>query len=94
MERLTSRGDDTGTYRAQATGVCPAGDGYVGPAIDRLGAFEDVWEELLVRQQTITRQLADLRAAGKEKSAAFRQLFAEKLQNSQILLLWESHGLR
>lgn len=96
MRRLTARAAGTPGYRVDGGTISPeaGAGGFVGEAIDRLGAFETLWEDLLRRQREISDRLDALRRDGREKTCEFRQLFAEKLQNSQILSLFELYGLR
>lgn len=58
-------------------------DGYTAEdlpaAIRRLGKWEDMYEALLSELEKTAADMAALAAAGKEKSATYRQLFAAKL---------------
>ena len=49
-------------------------------ALERLAAFEDMQEALAVQQGRVSeKNLAEMRAAGKEKTATFHQLLARRL---------------
>lgn len=62
-------------------------------ALVRLAKYEDLHEALGREQEEIAAQLASLRAAGKEKTARYRELFARKLQNAYVLALFQTRGL-
>jgi len=59
----------------------------------RLAAFEAMLAAVLARQAELTARLAALRAGGREKSAAFRQLLGEKLTLQNMLALYRAYGL-
>ena len=59
----------------------------------RLAAFEGAYKELADSMITIPAELAKLKAAGKEKTVRYRELFGQKLMNSQIAALFERHGV-
>nr|WP_297172569.1 hypothetical protein [uncultured Agathobaculum sp.] len=75
MQRLTNRSDK----------------GYALPeemrhrALERLGRWEDMAEQLECEQADIAAQLEQLRRVGKERSVRFRELFARKLTVSTVL---------
>ena len=62
-------------------------------AARRLAAFEDAYEKLANDLITIPAELAKLKAAGKEKTVRYRELFGQKLINSQIKCLFEEYGI-
>ena len=57
-------------------------------AVERLAAYENMHEAVLREQESISSQMASLRAAGKEKTVKYRELFAKKLQNAYVLSLF------
>ena len=59
----------------------------------RLDRFEKML--LSVREQIDekSRKLTELKSAGKEKTATYRQLFAEKMQLGNILAMYRLYGL-
>jgi len=59
-------------------------------AIERLAAYENLHEATLREQESISAQMASLRAAGKEKTVKYRELFTKKLQNVYVLNLFQS----
>ncbi len=63
-------------------------------AVQRLGEFEDAYEALKYRQELIPKELESLRLQGKEKTVKFREAMAQKLINNNIILFFESHGLK
>lgn len=60
----------------------------------RLERFEALLASLEQELHVTERQLVDLTAAGKQKSATFKQLLARKLTLSQFLAEFEKHDLR
>lgn len=60
----------------------------------RLERFEALLASLEQELHATDRQLADLTAAGKQKSATFKQLLARKLTLNQFLAEFEKHDLR
>lgn len=64
------------------------GDGYaaadLSAAVGRLGKWEDMYESLCVELEKTAGDMAALAAKGREKSAAYRQLFAHKLTLMQL----------
>ena len=85
MERITVPGPD-GDYGIPA--------GREEEAARRLSAFENAWERLVVRQGEVTARMEALKAQGKQKTAQFRELFAEKLTIQNTLTLWETYGIQ
>jgi len=63
-------------------------------AIQRLGAFEDAYDSLLSSQEQIPAELADLRLQGKDKTATYKEMVAQKLINNNIAIFFERHGLK
>ena len=62
-------------------------------ALRRLAVFEDVYEELMESMAAIPAELESLKAAGKEKTVRYRELFGRKLMNSFIADLFKRHGI-
>jgi len=91
MERLTHMHE--GKYYANDNAVNRSSEGYSGEAINRLGVFENVYEDLLASQSEISDQLASLRNEGKEKSVKFKELMVKKLTNINTIILLKSYGL-
>ena len=91
MERLTWH---TQQGAAAAPDAARLNQGVLqGEAIEKLAACEDLVENLLERQQILSQRMEQLRKTGKEHSALFRQLFAEKLQNTAFLAALAARGL-
>jgi len=68
-------------------------DSRLNEAIQRLAAFEDVYDELAVSMVAIPGDLAKLRAEGKEKTVRYKELFGQKMLNNHIIALFERHGI-
>ena len=59
----------------------------------RLKAFEDMLAAILKQYDDTTEKMAKLKAEGKEKSATYRQLFANKLQLQAMLSYYRTYVL-
>lgn len=59
----------------------------------RLAAFEAMLAAVLENYRAASEKMRRLKAAGKEKSATYRQLMAAKLQYKAMLSLYEVYGL-
>ena len=84
MERITVPGPDGGFS-------VPAG--LEREAAERLGRYEDAHGRLLARQEELAGRMEALKAQAKQKTAQFRELFAEKLTIQNTLTLWETYGI-
>lgn len=93
MERFTRRLEG-GAYSVEEESMRHEQSGFSGEAINRLGAFEDAYLGLLASQEEITAEMDRLRAEGKTSSVKFRQLFAKKLMNNEILSRFEKYGIK
>lgn len=67
--------------------------GFSGEAVDKLAKFENFYEDLISKQETYTQELDQLRAEDKTRSVKFRQTFANKLINQDLLILLKKYGL-
>lgn len=83
MERLTTQGSD-GTYTATD----------LNAALEKLARFENAYDYVSTRQAELIRRMEELKAAGKQKSVQFRELLGEKLMNQNMLILWETYGIK
>ena len=63
-------------------------------ALERLARFEDMALGLEQEQGDITARLAALREQGRDRTVQFRELLAQKLSNTNMLLLLERWKLR
>ena len=61
--------------------------------VQRLKAFEDFYFGLLEQQETLSKKLAVLREQDKTKTAKFRELMGQKLQNTAALIAMKAYGL-
>ncbi len=59
----------------------------------RLSAFEAMLVAVLDQYAAAEEKLEKLRAEGKEKTATYRQLFANKLQLQAMLTWYRTYGL-
>ena len=84
MERITVPGPDSES---------PVPAGLEQEAAERLGRYEDAYERLTARRSELAGRMEALKAQGKQKTAQFRELFAEKLTIQNTLTLWETYGI-
>ena len=61
--------------------------------MDRLDAFEKMLAQIVSQAEYETAQMEKLKAAGKEKSATYRQYFANRLVYRQMLDTYRKYGL-
>lgn len=61
--------------------------------MDRLEAFEKMLSDIRERADYESAQMEMLKAAGREKSATYRQYFANRLMYRTMLEKYRSYGL-
>lgn len=61
--------------------------------MERLEAFEKMLSDISAQAEYETAQMEKLKAAGKEKSASYRQFFGNRLFYKQLLETYEKYGL-
>lgn len=61
--------------------------------MERLEAFEKMLSDITAQAEYETAQMEKLKAAGKEKSASYRQFFGNRLFYKQLLETYEKYGL-
>ena len=93
MKRYTSKPAGSDCYHVSPDTILQTPDGCTGSAINRLGQFEDLCEELYAQQEELSRSLEALRREGKSKSAKFREQMGRKLMNSSFISLLQVRGL-
>ena len=59
----------------------------------RLDAFEAMLAAVLEEYNTVQRKMEQLKSQGRERSATFRQLMAQKLTLQAILARYRAYGL-
>lgn len=59
----------------------------------RLEAFENMLKAILSQYDSTAGKMEELKAEGKEKTATYRQLFANKLQLQAMLSYYRTYGL-
>ena len=62
-------------------------------SVGRLAKFETVYKEISDNMTSIPAELEKLKAAGKEKTVRYKELFGQKLMNSYVTALFERHGI-
>lgn len=63
-------------------------------APERLAAYERMYRDLLQERDAVLARMAELRAAGKERGATYRQLMAQKLTVQELLRRFAVYGIR
>ena len=61
--------------------------------MDRLEAFETMLADLQKQADSEKEQMEKLKAAGREKSATYRQYLGNRMIYSQMLALYRKYGL-
>ncbi|HIV67376.1 MAG TPA: hypothetical protein IAA32_00745 [Candidatus Butyricicoccus stercorigallinarum] len=61
--------------------------------MDRLAAFEQMLSDIQKQSEEERAQMEALKAAGKEKSATYRQYFGNRVLYRTILELYRKYGL-
>lgn len=59
----------------------------------RLAAFERMLTVVQNEYVAVSGKMAQLKAAGKEKTATYRQLMANKLRLQELLAMYQTYGL-
>ncbi|MCI6375557.1 MAG: hypothetical protein MR821_09705 [Clostridiales bacterium] len=59
----------------------------------RLEAFEAMLAGVRVEHEDVQHRMAQLKAQGKERSAAYRQLMGRRMQLAELLALYRTYGL-
>lgn len=59
----------------------------------RLESFEKMLAAVQTNYETTVHKMAQLKAAGREKSATYRQLMGNKLELQNMLSLYQIYGL-
>lgn len=91
MSRLT-KALDGDFYVVDDTKVQHDTNGYFGEAISKLGKFENIHDVLISRQEEISKELEKLRSEGKTHTVKFKQLLVDKINNKNIIMLFETYG--
>ncbi|GHU22298.1 hypothetical protein FACS1894164_04380 [Spirochaetia bacterium] len=93
MERLTQLPEKGNEYFVEESTVRKTNKGYSGPAIQRLGIYENALQKLMVRLENIESEVQRYKEDGREKSVLFRELLGKKfLVKEMIDLLLEGNG--
>lgn len=61
--------------------------------MDRLAQFEAMLNEVITTAEKEKQQMDTLKLAGKEKSATYRQLMANRLMYTRVINLYKQFGL-
>ena len=60
---------------------------------DRERKFEEMLNDILTQYAEVSEKMELLKAEGKNKTVAFKQLLASKLTLQNILIMYKNHGL-
>lgn len=91
MERLTYKTDNN--YYVNTEKIKQDDKGYTGEAVELLAKFENYYEDLVLKQEKIIDEMEKLKADNKTNTVKFKQLFANKLNNSSNLLILKQFGI-
>jgi hypothetical protein len=94
MKRLTQAKTNHNDYMVEEKEIQPMENGFSGNAILKLAQYENFHDDLMREQEKISLEMQKLRSDGKTRTVTFKQLLANKLANSQTLILLGSYGLR
>ena len=94
MDRLTKMLDNSKGYFVEGDKVEHEADGFTGQAINKLATYENIYEDLKLKQVEISKELEKLRWEDKTKTVKFKQLLTNKLTNGNVIMLLESYGLK
>ena len=61
--------------------------------MERIEAFEKMLADLQEQAETENKKMAELKAAGKEKTATYKQYFGNRLFYKKMLDLYQKYGL-
>lgn len=61
---------------------------------EKLQAYETMHRNIQSEYDRITGQMAELKAAGKEKTVTFRSLFAQKVMYKEMLAMYGAYGIK
>ena len=61
--------------------------------MERIEAFEKMLADLQEQAEAENQKMAELKAAGKEKTATYRQYFGNRLFYNKMLDLYRKYGL-
>jgi len=93
MNRLTRKSDGNNSYIVDDTNVHHDVSGYYGDAVSKLAKFENFYDDLVLKQSEISKELEKLKSEGKTHTVKFKQLLTNKLTNNNIIMLFETYGL-
>lgn len=93
MNRLTRALDSNDFYIVDDTKIKHDINGYSGDAVNKLAKFENFYDDLMSRQNEISKELEKLRLEDKTRTVRFKQLLADKLTNNNIIMLFKTYGL-
>ena len=94
MNRLTRALDGKNLYITDDTKVQHDVNGFSGEAISKLAKFENIYDDLISKQGEISKELGKLRLEDKTHTVKFKQLLANKMTNANIIILFETYGLK
>ena len=94
MDRLTKKLDTSNGYFVEDDKVEHEVNRFTGQAISKLATFENIYEDLQLKQVELSKELEKLRMEDKTKTVKFKQLLTNKLTNGNVIMLLESYGLK
>ncbi len=92
MERLTYKINNI--YYVDKDKINQDEKGYTGEALEMLAKFENYYEDLVLKQDEVVKEMDKLRAENKTNTVKFKQLLANKLNNSNNILILRQFGIQ
>jgi len=92
MKRQTQKIDNN--YYVANEKINQSENGYTGDAIEILARFENYYEGLVLKQEKAIEEMDKLKTENKTNTVKFKQLLANKLNNSNNLLILKQFGIQ
>lgn len=91
MERYTQKKNDK-EFQLDFEFILSEDNIVFGPAIERLGRFEDFYFGIKNQLESIDFEIKSLRDADKTKTVRYRELFGNKLMLNQVMTYLRHYG--
>ena len=92
MDRYTQRIGNS--YYVANEKIIQNDNGCTGDAIEMLAKFENYYNDLILKQEQIIKEMEKLKSENKTHTVRFKQLLANKLNNSSNLLILNQFGIQ
>ena len=65
----------------------------IGESVQKLAIFENMCEEFAQDMAILSEKLEKLRSEGKDKTISYKELVAQKLKDTTVLMFFKKHGI-